>query len=61
VGIPVRLARDLHLGVILDPQPDQGPIGAAHALLTGKLSGSVRDRLAAGAEKILWEAPALPA
>jgi hypothetical protein len=48
VSITARQVRDLELGVV--PVPEHGPIGQAHAHVTGKKTGGRRSRLADAAE-----------
>jgi hypothetical protein len=55
VALWARDVRALGLGVILDPDLADGPRGLAHALITGRISGRIRDELAARCEKVIWE------
>lgn len=55
VAVTAGQVRDLGLGIIRDPQADDGLRGEAHALVTGRLSDEARDVLASACEKLVWE------
>jgi len=55
VAITAGDVRALGLGVVADPDESDGDRGLAHALLTGHLTGHVRDELVIHCERIGWK------
>lgn len=55
VAVTAGQVRALRLGVVRDPDLASGPLGLAHALITGKLTQAALNTLTRDCEKVVWE------
>jgi hypothetical protein len=55
VAVTSGQVRALRLGVVRDPDLTSGPLGPAHALITGKLNQAALNTLTRDCEKVVWE------
>jgi hypothetical protein len=54
VALTAGFIRELGLGIVRDPDPDDGLRGQAHGVITGKLNEAARDAMARNCEQLIW-------
>lgn len=54
VAVTAGFIRELGLGIVPDPDDDDGLRGQAHGGITGKLNEAARDAMAKNCEHLIW-------